>query len=314
MVALSLPQPTIDTIERAVEASDPRDFDLVIRASSIGKPCERSLWYRFRWATPPEQHDGRILRLFGTGHVEEHRMITWLRMAGVEVLDVDPGSGEQWEVVALDGHFKGHLDGKASGILEAPKTLHLLECKTHNAKSFAQLVKVGVAVSKPDHVAQMQVYMHLSGLTRAFYLAKNKDTDELYAERVEYDAAHALAILAKAERIRDAHQPPARINDNPDSFDCKFCHQHDFCHFGGLALRNCRTCLHATPVAGGNWHCARHDRVLTLGDQKAGCPNHLYLPGLVAGEQVDTNPETETVTYRLPDGSEWVDGAQRSAS
>lgn len=313
-IPISSTQPTIAAIEAAAAAAEPRDFDLVIRASSIGRPCERELWYRFRWAALNQQFDGRMLRLFGTGHVEEARMIEWLRLAGVTVLDRDPDSGEQWEVVALDGHFKGHLDGKALGLIEAPKTWHLLECKTHNTKSFAQLRTHGVAVAKPEHVAQMQIYMHLSGLTRGFYLAENKDTSELYSERIEYDAAHALAILAKAERIRDAHQPPARISEDWQHWQCRTCAAAQPCHFGAFALRNCRTCLHASPVAGGAWDCARHDRVLSVDDQKAGCPNHLYLPGLVPGEQIDANDENETVTYQLPDGRQWVDGTEGSAA
>lgn len=316
MVALpNAISPTIAAIEAAVEAAEHRDFDHVVRGSSIGHSCERHLWYRFRWAHEPERFDGRKLRLFHTGHAEEARMVAWLRMAGVNVDDVDPETGEQWEVVALDGHFKGHLDGKASGIVEAPVVAHLLECKTHNAKSFAQLKAHGVAVSKPEHVAQMQIYMHLSGLTRAFYLAKHKDTDELHAERVRYDAAQGAALLAKAERIKNATRSPARISDDPSYFLCKSfnCVSYDVCHGGGFALRNCRTCLHSDPVAGGKWLCQRHDRELSIDDQRAGCPNHLYLPDLVPGEQIDSDVEAETVIYRLTDGAEWIDGLREAA-
>lgn len=312
MVALFIPMPTVDAINTAVAAAEPRGFDLVVRGSSIGHPCERALWYRFRWAHEPEQFDGRKLRLFHTGHVEETRMVFWLRMADVTVHDVDPKTGEQWEVVDLDGHFKGHLDGIVEGLLEAPKTPHLLECKTHNTKSFEQLRRHGVAAAKPEHVAQMQVYMHLKGLTRAFYLAKCKDTDELYSERIEYDAAHALALIAKAERIRDAHVPPARLSDDPEFWQCRFCPAHTLCHAGGFALRNCRTCLHSTPVPDG-WRCERHTRDLSVEDQQAGCPNHLYLPGLVPGIPDDADESAETVTYHLHDGKVWVDGEGRAA-
>jgi len=316
---VALPQtisPTIAAIEASVEAAEVRDFDHVVRGSSIGHACERHLWYRFRWAHLPETFDGRKLRLFHTGHVEEARMVAWLTAAGVKVEDVDPATGEQWEVVALDGHFKGHLDGQATGIIEAPVVAHLLECKTHNAKSFAQLKQHGVAIAKPEHVAQMQIYMHLKGLTRAFYLAKHKDTDELHAERVPYDAAQALALLAKAERIAKANEAPARVSDDPNYFLCRAfnCASYDICHQPGFALRNCRTCLHSDTAIDGGWYCHRHDRALSIDDQRAGCPNHLYLPSLVHGEQIDSDEKAETVTYTLPDGSEWTDGADRPAT
>lgn len=312
MVAIdsTLTSPTLAAIDAAVVEAEDRDFDLVIRGSSIGRPCERHLWYRFRWCHEPEAFDGRMLRLFQTGHVEESRLVAYLRMASVEVADVDPETGEQWEVSALDGHFKGHLDGIAAGLVEAPATPHLLECKTHNAKSFAQLKKVRVAVAKPEHVAQMQVYMHLRGLTRAFYLAKNKDTDELYAERVHYDAAAAGALMAKAERILSAPRPLPKISEDPDSFACRFCSSHAVCHRGDFALRNCRTCLHSTPVSGGDakWWCERQGRELSLADQRAGCGEHLFIPDLVPGEQIDVAGDGSSVTYQLPDGREWIDG------
>jgi hypothetical protein len=316
MVALTIPRPTIEAIDNAVAANEPRSFDLVVRGSSMGHPCDRHLWYRFRWAHDPEQFDGRKLRLFHTGHVEEARMVAWLRLAGVTVQDVDPATGEQWEVVALDGHFKGHLDGIVQGVLEAPATPHLLECKTHNTKSFEQLRRHGVAVSKPEHVAQMQSYMHLMGLTRAFYLAKCKDTDELWSERIEYDPAHAIALMARAARVRDSSEPLPRISDDPEYFQCRSfnCPSYQQCHGGAFALRNCRTCLRSTPVLDGQWHCARHDQILSVQDQTLGCPNHLYLPGLVPGEQVDADEQAETVSYRMPDQSLWVDGEGRAAA
>lgn len=308
--------PTVSAIDRYHEQQEakakPRGY---IGGSSIGHPCERALWYRFRFAHTPEQFEGRMLRLFQTGHREEDRMISDLRNAGVEVFEIDPDTKQQWAVSECDGHFRGHADGVLVGVIEAPKTPHLFEAKTHNQKSFDQLVKHGVATAKPEHMAQMQVYMHLLGLTRAFYLAKNKNTDEYYAERVEYDATHAAALIAKAQRIKDANAPPARVSDNPDYFLCKAfkCPAYDICHLGEMPNRNCRTCLHSTPISGGEWHCARHEKTLALDDQLTGCPNHLYLPSLVAGEQIDADETNETVTYRMPDGRAWVDGHERTS-
>ncbi len=303
--------PTIAAIEAAVVRDSKREDDVVIRASSIGHQCERHLWYRFRWAHAPQSFDGRMLRLFETGHLEETRMILWLHLAGVSVEALDPATSDQWEVEALGGHFKGHLDGIAEGVVEAPVTPHLLECKTHNAKSFAQLKQHGVSVAKPEHVSQMQVYMHLKGLTRALYIAKNKDNDELYVERIRYDANAALALLAKAERIKNASQPLPRISDDPDHYLCKAfnCASYGVCHGGERVRVNCRTCLHSTPIDGG-WRCEKFDTLLSLEDQKSGCAAHLYIPALVPGEQIDADDQGRWVTYRMRDGSEWVDGAK----
>lgn len=61
------------------------------------------------------------------------------------MLEVDPETGRQFRVEAHGGHFGGSLDAVALGPLEAPKTWHVVEFKTHSAKSFAELVAKGVA-------------------------------------------------------------------------------------------------------------------------------------------------------------------------
>ena len=114
-------------------------------------------------------------------------MVLNLRRTGATVLEVDPETGRQFRVQAHGGHFGGSLDGLAINLLEAPKAWHVLEFKTHSNKSFGDLVAKKVRESKPQHFAQMQIYMHLTGITRAFYVAVCKDTDALHIERIEAD-------------------------------------------------------------------------------------------------------------------------------
>ena len=165
--------PTIDAIYQWHESRQSSGGRGHLGASQIGAPCERALWYQFRWALKV-RHAGRLLRLFETGNLAEPRFVAELRAVGVEVHEINPDTGAQFSVSAVRGHFGGSMDGVALGLLEAPKTWHVLEFKTHSAKSFAALKKDGVEKSKPEHAAQMQVYMHLAGLERAFYLAVNK--------------------------------------------------------------------------------------------------------------------------------------------
>ena len=53
-------------------------------ASVIGSPCSRALYYAFRWCWQ-EKFDGRMKRLFNTGHREEERFITYLTAIGFKV-------------------------------------------------------------------------------------------------------------------------------------------------------------------------------------------------------------------------------------
>ncbi len=299
-----LKSPVATAIEQHYEAIQcPEDWP-VLRCSQIGEPCDRKLWYEFRWTTPIKRHEGRTERLFQTGHREEARMVADLRAIGCEVQDVDPATGEQWRVSFIGGVFKGSTDGRVSNIPGAEKTEHLLECKTHNDKSFQDWRRKGVEQSKPIHFAQMQIYMHGLGLLRALYMAHNKNTDEVETERVKYDPMRANALLVKAERIAFSDTPPERN----ESFACRWCRHRTACLESAWPRTNCRTCLHAELTRDGEWRCTTLGQALTLEQQKAGCKAHLFLPGLVPGEQIDADEDAQTVTYRLADGSSSVDG------
>ena len=300
------PSPTRDAIFAAYEADRDDGFRPHLGASQIGKPCERALWYDFRWVTR-SGFQGRILRLFETGQLEEARLVRNLRRIGATVLEVDPETGRQWRVEAHGGHFGGSLDAVALGLIEAPKTWHVVEFKTHSAKSFRELVAKGVAGAKPQHWAQMQIYMHLTGLTRALYVAVCKDTDDLHIERVRADNDAAERLLAKAGRVIYAPRPPACISEDPTWFECRFCDHHDLCHGEAAAAVTCRSCLHAAPVAGG-WQCARWDQTLGDQEQRAACARHLFIPDLVPGEVADAGDDH--VVYRMRDGATWINDAQ----
>jgi len=188
-----------------------------------------------------------------------------------------------------------------------------------------------VAEAKPQHQAQMRIYMHLTGLTRAMYVAVCKDTDDLHVERVRADADAAERLLAKASRVIHAARPPSRISEDPAWFECRFCDHHDLCHGDAAAVVTCRSCLHATAVgalpeevANGSssgsattnsqygWHCARHDTAIGEQQQRAACARHLFIPDLVPGEVVDAGDDH--VVYRMRDGSPCVNDARAEAS
>lgn len=319
-MALLPDKPVSQTVQaiyawHAGKLSPPRAY---LGGSVIGKECERALWYGFRWAYGGEQFDGRMIRLFERGQREEAVFVQELRAIGCEVYDIDPATGEQFRFKSCGGHVAGGLDGVVRRVPEAPKTFHVLECKTHNAKSFATLQKDGVAKAKPEHYAQMTLYMRWSQLDRALYLAVNKDTDELYAERVHLDEAAADALEAKAERVVFAQEPPAGISTDPAFFKCKFCPAAKVCHTTQLPAVSCRTCLHATPEreGDGRWTCAKWGSDIPLDAQRRGCGSHLYVPALLKrwGEATDASEADGWVEYTAADGFTFRNGKRGPGS
>lgn len=290
--------PTVEAIYQSYE-SERESFRPHLGASVIGRECERELWYSFRWCTRPS-FSGRMLRLFDTGKREEERFIDELRRIGIEVHDTDSETGRQFSFSAFGGHFAGSIDAAALGIIEAPATWHLCEFKTYNAKRFELLKKHGVKVASPEHYAQMVLYMDYLEFTRAFYLAVNKDTDELYGERIHADPGFAALLKNKAQRIINSATPLPRISEDPGWWKCKCCDHQATCHQGEPPEVNCRTCLQSTPVDRG-WKCEKHQQMLSRAEQERGCADHLFIPPLLSGDVVDA--DDQSVEYRLSDGT-----------
>lgn len=288
-----LPEPnhtTVGLIYQAYENDADDGNRPHLGASLIGHACERNLWLTFRWVDS-KKFSGRMLRLFETGQLAEARFTANLRRIGVQVHDTTP-DGKQWRVSDLGGHFAGSMDGACVGVPEAPKAWHVVEFKTHGDKSFTELVKKKVQDAKPMHYAQMQAYMGYTGMERALYLAVNKNTDELYSERLEFDAVEFAKLKARAERVITANEPPLRISKDPSWFVCKMCDFHEHCHGEKAPAVNCRTCAHSTAELDGNarWTCAGEgsargavapDGSIPLLSQREGCGGHRYIPILL---------------------------------
>lgn len=310
----AIPEPVNSTLSKILAAYVKKYGDEPPRphlgASLIGKPCDRRLWLTFRWADR-EQFDGRMLRLFQSGHLEEPRFIEDLRMIGVEVHDKDP-EGSQWRVVALGGHFGGSMDGAGIGVPEAPKTWHVLEFKTASEKSFVKMKQDKVKKAKPEHYAQMQTYMGLTGMTRALYLMKNKNTDELHAERVEFDEKEFKRLMQRAEMIIKAPEPPPRIAKDGSWYECKYCIFHSLCWKQEAPMANCRTCVHSNPelTGDGRWSCAAHRKDISYDEQRKGCQKHRFIPVLLERFATPVGVDGDNVKYHIVDDplKEFVNG------
>lgn len=310
----ALPPPiahTLEAIDAAYVKAARNGDSMGVPMSQVINPCDRALWYSFRWAAEPEAPEGARQRRFATGEHYEEVMLRELRMIGATVWDTDDTTGKQFRVDLANGHLRGKLDGVATGLPEAPATPHAVECKSANEKSFKAITKGPIRETKPEHHAQIQLYMHALGLQRGLYMLAGKNDDSRHVERVEYDAAFCLGLISKIERLVSLERPPARLHENPDAkgaIECKWCPARGICHEGLFARRNCRTCMAVSAQDGPRWVCELHGHARTYEAQQEGCADHRYLPGLVPGEQVDADADAGTITYTLRDGAAWIDG------
>ena len=259
----------------AKSAPNEQEFRKHIGASVIGRECDRQLWYSFRWVQLPAV-TSRIGRLFKRGHREEDVMLDTLEAAGFTLWrHAQNNPNEQIRAKGMPPHTGGSLDA----VMALPYELAQLygnhvpvECKTHAAKYFNQLVKHGVVAKHYTHWAQGNIYATSFGMTHFLYMAECKDDDRLYFEFCKAEPAIAAIHKEKARRISMSNV--AHAVDKAPSFRCRMCEYQEICKEGKPASAiNCRSCGYSTAEADGTFKC--HVKQLTIDDDlmRTGCNN-----------------------------------------
>jgi len=196
-------------------------------ASRLGVSCERALQYEFaRAPVDPGRETER-------GHVMEDCMVAWLRAGGFD-LRTRKANGEQFGFSAIDGRLQGHIDGVIVGGPDGFAYPALWECKCLGSKSWRDLEKNKLAVSKPVYHAQVVLYQAYLQLHEnpAIFTAINADTMEIYTELVPFDAALAQRMSDRAIKVigaTDAGELLARAYHDSTHFECRMCSWQDRC-------------------------------------------------------------------------------------
>ncbi|QTP63902.1 hypothetical protein HUT03_02250 [Candidatus Liberibacter africanus] len=213
-------------IDETIPEREPRKY---LGASLIGDSCPRKLQYHMTGTPPDQKLSGIISRIFDTGHALEKVAIEWMRQAGFELLTEDE-TGQQFGFSQGDGAIQGHIDGI---ITSAPEELNLAapclwECKTMNNKSWLTTSQQGLVKSKPVYASQIAFYQAYMECYEhpALFMAINKDTSELYFERVPFDGFLAQQLTERAVNIIEDTKVDyslPRISEDPECFFCRFC-------------------------------------------------------------------------------------------
>ena len=320
---------TVDAIHASTVAASIVRHAPQLTTSIIGHECTRFLWYTFRWAVMPDGTP-RVLRKIHSGKIENARFVVELRIAGCQVYDEAPAL----EFTAVGGHLLAKLGAVAENVPEAPKTPHVVITEALNESEFLEVKPNGVSATprmqaemerkfgsveglaaRPMRSDQAQAEMEMAGLERTLYLAVNKNTDELYSERIRRDSAKGKALLQRAKLVVLSKEPPEKCDG------CGVCVYEGVCKGTQLPDVTCRSCCHATPeIKDGErvnlWKCEKHGRYLVRDDQEKACADHLYIPSLIGGAEVmdgGQDAQGDWVMYRKPDGTTFVNSRQPGA-
>lgn len=207
-------------------------------ASMLGGPCARAIQYGYMGAPVDAGFSGKTLRIFEVGHRLEDMAITWLRKAGLDLRNQKP-DGAQFGFSVADGRIRGHIDGVVVG---GPADLgpypYLFEHKALGVKSWAKMAKDGLHASNQTYAAQVALYQAYMDLADhpALFVATNRDTLELYIERVPFEPKLAQDTSDKAVRILqavEAGEMLPRIAETRDFYQCRLCSYQGVCWGGG---------------------------------------------------------------------------------
>ena len=210
---------TYEHAEAATEAARGGVYLGRLGASTIGNECLRALWFDWR-AYARKPFNGRMLRLFRTGHLQEDRIVADLKATGLQVFEKDT-EGRQFEFTDPTGHLVCKVDGVVKGVPESAEKAHVLEIKTHNQTSFNAVVKHGVQKSKETHYVQMQTGMWLSNLTRALYVSLCKNDEQYDIQRIPADRKVQKTVEQTVIKLVEARLRPAGVSDKRESFACR---------------------------------------------------------------------------------------------
>jgi hypothetical protein len=257
----------IDTRLKVEKAIEDKTIDQELRPylgiSMIGDPCPRKLWYSFRLCKK-SQHSSRINRLLSRGNREEPIIIQDLESIGIKV------HSTQTSCSAGAGHIKGHCDGMADNVPDAPKTTHLLEFKTANDRNFKKFKKEGVEKANPIYYGQVICYMYLLYLRRTLFIIVNKNDDDRYYERIYENNEYARELIDKGIDIINTKIPPQKLG-NAAWFQCKWCNYIAICHYNDPIFKTCRTCKFSEIHEGGKWECRLYQIPITFDQQLQHC-------------------------------------------
>ena len=197
-----------------------------VSSSGLGRECLRQIQFDYLGLAKDEGQEfaPRTLRIFEAGHRAEDIVAGWFRGAGFDLRTERPDA-RQFGFAALDGRFKGHIDGCFVSGPVAMDYPALWENKALGASSWKDVVKRGVSIARPVYAAQIALYQAYMELPNpALFTALNRDTMELHAELVPFDAHLAQEMSDRAVnvvRATEAREWLPRAAADPTAVLCR---------------------------------------------------------------------------------------------
>lgn len=133
--------------------------------------CPRVIFFSFK-DYPKKEHEPRILRVMHNGDFVHQRL-------GLVLKDMEILKDENTEVPIPDNDL---FRGRADAIIEIDGEKYVADFKSTNSFIFRSLES-----PKPEHVRQVQLYMHYLGIKKGMLIYECKNTQDIKEFKFDYD-------------------------------------------------------------------------------------------------------------------------------
>jgi hypothetical protein len=193
------------------------------RASSIGHECERFLFYERTAGELRQPHPPELQAIFDLGNNLERYIVRELEAMGCDIVQRERDYHDR------DRELTGHADAKIR-MTGWPRPLPL-EIKGLNPYSADKIETIGDIRDCPQkwirkYYSQLQLYIHFDDAPAGVFALMNKTSGQIQFIDCPRDQPHIDALLAKAERIRDAVKAnePLPRSESDECGKCAFAH------------------------------------------------------------------------------------------
>jgi CRISPR-associated protein Cas4 len=175
--------------------------------------CPRQVWFSLK-GYPKKPLEPHVLRQLHHGDVIHSKLMTILYSLGlVKATEIEIPPQE-------------FINGRADAIICIDNRDYVVEIKSINNFAFEKL-----DYPNPDHVKQINMYMHYFKIPKGILIYENKNTQELREFGLDYDEALANNVLEFLSGIRqhlDMNQVPVKPA-NLEQWRCDYCPYAEEC-------------------------------------------------------------------------------------
>jgi len=201
--------------------------------SEAGK-CPRNIFFKFK-SVPAEEIEPERLRIFEEGEIIQQRILRHLFSLGIvraTEIEIPPHeliSGRADAVISFTEKNLSELGITKEGDVEVGIP-YVLEIKSISGKINSKRLPI------PEHINQLQLYLHYFKIKKGILLYLNKDTQEIHEFILEYDKNLVEKILEWFSKLKEKIElnvVPIRLSDWPDNWQCKNCEFFEICKIAG---------------------------------------------------------------------------------